>query len=250
MKEFKDLFSKQSATYAKYRPGYPIALFEYLSSLVPEKNMAWDVATGNGQSAISLSRYFKQVIATDASEQQIAHATPAENIIYKTEPAEYSSLADESINLITVAQALHWFNFEKFYKEVNRVIKNNGIIAAWAYTIPSHNEEVNQLINHFHDEVVGSYWQAENKLIIDEYKAIPFPFEAIASPQFMIEKQMNLCELIGHLQSWSATQKFIQDKKTDPTEKLFNQLLLYWKNPDESKNISWKIILKVGKNMA
>lgn len=186
MHTFKDNFSKHAEVYVKYRPLYPWELFEYLSSLTKEHDVAWDCGTGNGQAALNLAGYYGKVYATDPSREQIHNAIPHERIVYKAESAENPvSIEDHSVDLITVAQALHWFDFDKFYAQVRRVLKTQGIIAVWMYGIPSINSALDVIINNFHDNVVGEFWQYENKLIDQEYSTIPFPFKKIETPEFL-----------------------------------------------------------------
>jgi ubiquinone/menaquinone biosynthesis C-methylase UbiE len=244
---FKDNFSKQSGTYLKYRPTYPPELFEYLAAVAPDRILAWDCGTGNGQAAIGLARYFDQVLATDPSIQQIEKASPHPNIVYKVGKAEKCELSDHSADLITVAQALHWFNFDLFYAEAKRVLKKNGIMAAWAYGLPIIEPEIDRLIRYFHDEVLGDLWQPENRLIEKEYTTIPFPFEPVAMPDFYMEKQFSPDELVGLVRSWSATQRYMDQKGKDPVPELEQQLLQYWKNPVTRKTAKWKLILKLGR---
>jgi len=246
MISFKDNFSKQSDIYVKYRPLYPKELYSFLASLTEEHELAWDCGTGNGQAAIGLSEFYKKVVATDPSEQQIKHCIPKENIKYLVEKAEQSSLPSHSADLLTIANALHWFDFDAFYKEAKRVLKNNGIIAAWTPGLPAISPEVDKLIRHYHDEILDPYWLPENRLIEKEYSTIPFPFELIKSPEFFYEKTMNLDEVTGYLNTWSATQRFMTENKYNPTELLKNDLLQIW-NDGLEKKLRWKLILKVGR---
>lgn len=247
MKIFKDHFSKQAEIYVQYRPTYPKELFTYLASLMREHSLAWDCGTGNGQSAVQLAEFYEQVVATDPSEQQIQNAIAHEQINYKVERAEETTLADRSVDLITVAQALHWFDFDRFYTEVKRVLKKDGVLAVWAYGVPSVSTELDPLIRNFHDEVVGEFWQKENKLIDKEYETIPFPFQTVPTPSFHIRKQWTRTELLGHFRTWSATQKFIDKYGKDPLEELETEFAKHWENRDEVKEVSWKLILKIGK---
>lgn len=247
MESFKDNFSKHSDIYLKYRPVYPKALFEYLQSLTPGHILAWDCGTGNGQSAINLAEYYEQVYATDPSEKQIKNAIGNHKIIYKVEKAEQTALDDKSVDLVTVAQAIHWFDFDKFYAEVKRVLKDDGVIAVWAYGVPKVSDLINPIVRNFHDHVVGEFWQPENKLIEQEYTTIPFPFREVQVPEFKIQKELNLNELLGHFRSWSATQKFIEKYRKDPIEQLENELSKYWGK--EEKEVTWKLILKAGMNI-
>jgi SAM-dependent methyltransferase len=248
MNTFKDNFSKQAEVYAKFRPTYPKELFEFFKGLTSEHEFAWDCGTGNGQSAINLTDFYEKVYATDPSQEQIKNAIPHERIVYKVESAENpSALEDNSVDLITVAQAVHWFDFDKFYGQVKRVLKTNGIIAVWAYGIPKINEGLDSIIKDFHDNIVGEFWLPENKLIEKEYSTIPFPFEEIETPDFFIQKQVTLSETIGHLRTWSATQKYIDRYNENPLERLSQKLKEQWKDIETEKEITWKLILKVGK---
>ena len=243
---FNDSFSKQSKEYQKFRPTYPTELFKYLSGLTKNHNLAWDCGTGNGQSAFGLANYFEKVVATNPSEQQIANAEAHPNVIYKVEKAETSSLENNSVDLITVAQALHWFNFDKFYTEVRRVLKPDGILAVWTYDLPKISLELDQLIVHFHDKVVGEFWQKENLFVEEEYRTIPFPFNKIESTTFKSEKEMALEDLKGLFNSWSATQRYKDYKKTDPLQEIENELQNLWPFPENKKLATWNIFLKVG----
>lgn len=247
MKLFKDNFSKHSDIYLKYRPIYPKELFEYLNSLTSEHTLAWDCGTGNGQSAINLTEYYEKVYATDPSEQQIKNAIANEQIIYKVEKAEQTALHNKSVDLITVAQAVHWFEFDQFYAEVRRVLKDNGVIAIWAYGVPGVSILLDSIIQDFHDNVVGEFWQPENRMIDQEYTTLPFPFQEISTPVFKIQKDLTLQELSGHFRSWSATQKFIDKYGKNPIEELEKNLSECWMS-GEKKEITWKLILKVGRN--
>ncbi len=244
---FKDHFSKQSNAYQKYRPSYPKDLFQYLSSLTKNHDLAWDCGTGNGQAALGLTNYFEKVYATDPSEQQISNAKQNPNIIYKVETAENSSLKNNSIDLITVAQALHWFDFEKFYTEVKRVLKPEGIIAVWTYGLPQISTEIDNLILHFHDTIVGEFWQKENKFVSEEYKTIPFPFKEIETPSFQFRRELYRSDLLGLFRSWSATQRYKDQNGTEPLSEIEKELQNLWTDSQEPKNATWNIYLRVGK---
>lgn len=247
MENFKDNFSKQSNAYQKYRPSYPKELFEYVSGLCPQHNSAWDCATGNGQSAKGLADYFEKVYATDPSEQQISNAHSSSKIIYRVEKAENSSLENNSVDLITVAQALHWFDFEKFYSEVKRVLKPKGIIAVWTYNLPKISPEIDKLILHFHDNIICEFWQKENQFVSEEYQTIPFPFKEIKSPSFKFQKEITLEDLKGLLISWSATQRYKDQNGTDPLLLIENDLKNFWNKADETKLATWSIFLRAGR---
>jgi len=248
MSAFKDHFSKQAAIYVKFRPTYLQELFAFLSSLTSEHKLAWDCGTGNGQSAVKLADHYEKVYATDPSREQLENAIPHDSITYSVENAETPGLTeDNSVDLITVAQAIHWFDFDKFYTQVRKVLKPDGIIAVWAYGIPTINTEVDNIIRDFHDHVVGEFWLPENKLIDNEYATIPFPFQELKTPDFFIKKQVTLSETIGHLRSWSATQKYVDRYNENPMDILSQKLQEHWPEAEKHKEMTWKLILKVGK---
>ncbi len=247
MATFNDNFSKQASIYAQYRPSYPHELYDYLSELTPTHELAWDCGTGNGQSAIHLADFYDLVYASDPSEAQITNAFAHDRVTYKIEKAEESTLKDQSVDLVTIAQAIHWFDYDKFYNEVKRVLKKGGIIAAWAYGIPSINKELDVLIKHFHQKTVGPYWPIETRSIDQEYTTIPFPFREIEPPEFYIRKRFKLEDLLGHLLSWSATQRFMEQVGQNPIDQLRSEVEKIWGNPQMAKDAVWKIYLRVGK---
>ena len=201
----KDYFSTQSKTYAAFRPTYPDDLYEFIFQNVKSKDNAWDCATGNGQVAHKLAQHFRNVEATDISPQQLEHGIRKENIHYSIAPAEKTGFQDHQFDLITVAQALHWFDREAFYKEVRRVCKPGGILAVWGYSMLTIDPAIDQLIGEFYNDTVGQYWDSARRLVEDEYRSIEFPFESIAAPPFSIEVKWTLEQLGGYLSSWSAT---------------------------------------------
>jgi SAM-dependent methyltransferase len=247
MDPFKDYFSRHADIYAKYRPLYPNDLFAFLASLSREHKLAWDVGTGNGQAAIGLAAHYAHVIATDPSRDQITHCLPYPNVQYLVETAENNSILTRSVDLITIASALHWFNFDVFYKEANRVLKPDGIIAAWCYLIPTVSKDVDAIIHYFHHHTLNDYWLAENRLIDKEYSTIPFPFRKINAPDYFYEKPMTLLDFMGYLNTWSATQRFIIENNINPTDELLHKLQKVWTNVEEAKTVTWKLILKIGK---
>ena len=241
----KDNFSKQSQLYAQFRPTYPKELFEFLFTLVHERRTAWDCGTGNGQVATELVNYFEKVFATDISENQIKNATKKENIFYKIETAEQTSFSDNTFDLITVAQAIHWFDFALFYNEVNRTVKRNGIIAAIGYSLPRIDTQTNEVIDNFYNNILGEYWDKERKYIDEDYRTIPFPFNEIQSPTLFSNYDWSFEQLIGYLNTWSAVQHYIERNNENPIEKITNDLLECW-NDGEMKQVTFPILLRVG----
>jgi ubiquinone/menaquinone biosynthesis C-methylase UbiE len=224
----KDNFSKQSNQYAQFRPGYPQQLYDFVLPLVPEKKAAWDCGTGNGQVALKLSRYFDKVYATDLSAVQISNAIKRKNIFYAVEMAEKTLFDQNTFDLITVAQAIHWFNFEKFYAEANRTLKPGGIIAIIGYGIFRINEEINSMIDKFYVETTGPYWDAERKYVDGNYKTIPFPFKEIETPGFEMSYNWQFGQVIGFLNTWSAVQHYIRKNNENPVDKFSVDLRKAW----------------------
>lgn len=249
MTSFKDNFSRHAAIYSKFRPDYPPELFDYLASLVGTADAAWDCGTGNGQAALGLARHFKSVFATDPSAAQIAAAPSRDQVRFSVGRAEQSGLPDSSVDLISVAQAYHWFDFEAFHAEVRRVLRKNGILAVWAYGLPVISPEIDRLVRHVHDEVVGEFWQAENRMIEAEYATVPFPFPLISVPEFHIRRTLSPDETVGLVRTWSAVQRFIEHYGTNPVVDFERELGPVWGNPDEKKEAVWRLILKIGRNV-
>jgi SAM-dependent methyltransferase len=245
---FKDHFSRQATDYAKFRPGYPQELFDYLGSVAPSRKLAWDCGTGNGQAAIGLASVFDRVIATDASEKQIANAQPHERVGYRVAPAESSDIKSGTVDLIMVAQALHWFDLDRFYTEARRVLKSSGVLAASAYRFFHITPEIDQLVNHrYYDKVVGPFWPQE-RVLVEKFEELPFPFSEIQTPTFEMIAQWNLEHLLGYLRSWSATQRFIAANKRDPLEAIADDLRAAWGDPGQMRKVIWPLILRVGIN--
>lgn len=217
---FIDNFSTQSKEYSFSRPTYPESLFEFLSTVTPQKTLAWDCATGNGQAAIGLSKYFKKVIASDASKNQIQHRFQRKNIDFKLFPAENAELDNDSVDIVTVAQALHWFDFDKFYDNVKRVGKKDGIIAVWSYDMHKISPQIDKVTNRLDvdGEILGSYWHKETKYVKEKYKTILFPFEEISVPAFKTTLYWNLRQLWDYMKTWSSVKRYYSENKRDPLD--------------------------------
>lgn len=244
---FKDHFSKQAADYAKFRPRYPQELFEYLGSIAPSRQLAWDCGTGNGQSAGGLVSVFDGVIATDASEKQIANAEPYERVEYRVASAENSGIDSATLDLIMVAQALHWFDLDRFYAETRRALKPNGVLAALAYNLLTIEPPIDEVVNQYYYEVVGPFWPPERKLI-EQFADLPFPFDEIDPPKFVMAMHWNLDQLMGYLGTWSSTQRFIAEKDSDPLEQISDELRGAWGNSRQTRSVVWPLTLRVGVN--
>lgn len=245
-KDFKDHFSAQAADYARFRPRYPDVLFQYLASIAPERELAWDCATGNGQAAVALAGVFEHVIATDASGEQIANARPHLRVEYRIAPAENSGLDANKADLVTVAQALHWFDLTRFYSEANRVLKTGGVIAAWTYNLLHIAPPIDAVINHYYDTVVGAFWPPERRLV-ERFSELPFPFIEIAAPPFEMALEWTLEHLLGYLRTWSATQRFIEANGNDPLEGVGADLRSAWGDSGQLRRVVWPLTLRTGR---
>jgi len=241
---FKDHFSGIAADYAKGRPTYPDSLFEFLANKTKAQDLAWDCATGNGQAALGLSSYIKKIYATDASAEQISKAFKKENIKYAQRPAYQSDLSDDSVDLITVAQALHWFDVTRFYEEADRVLKTDGLLAVWGYGLFRIDQELDKLIDSFYD-VIGPHWPPERRLIENEYRDLKFPYPQIPVPGFTMEENWGMAQLLRYISTWSGVKKYIAERNENPVKKLRKQLEDYWKPPEIRKNVKWPIFLKI-----
>jgi SAM-dependent methyltransferase len=247
--EFKDHFSRQAADYAKFRPGYPPELFAYLGNIAPSRQLAWDCGTGNGQAAVGLAAVFNCVIATDASENQIANTQSHQRVEYRVAPAENSGLESETVDLIMVAQALHWFDLDRFYGEAQRVLKPNGVLAASAYNLLQIEPAIDEVVNRYYHEVVGPFWPPERKLV-ERFADLPFPFRQIDPPKFEMKASWNLDHLVGYLRTWSSTQRFIAAKASDPLQQIIDELRAAWGAPEQTRTVIWPLTLRIGRKPA
>lgn len=244
---FKDHFSAQAPDYARFRPAYPAELFAWLAGVAPARATAWDCGTGSGQAAAGLAAHFRQVIATDPSRSQLEHAEPHPNIDYRCASAEVSLLDTASIDLVTVAQAIHWFDLETFFAEVRRVLKPGGVIAAWTYTLLDVEAGIDALLGDFYKNVVGPYWPPERKMVDDRYRSLPFPFQPIAAPAFEIRTVWTREDLIGYLGTWSATRACLKATGSDPLADFGRRLAPLWPDAAQRKTLRWPLHLRVGR---
>ncbi len=247
MSGFKDHFSSGSGRYAAFRPDYPRQLFSWLADQCAAKDMAWDCATGSGQAALGLAPHFARVIATDASAEQIHHAAPHAAVDYRVAPAEASGLPDASVDLVTVAQAAHWFDLSVFHAEVRRVLKPGGVVALWGYgrlTLPG---ALDAPIEHFYADTVGPWWPPERALIEDAYRSLNFPFAEMGAPAFCIEVHRTLDRLLDYLSTWSAVKRYQAARDEDPLPPLRDELAPGWGDPTRPKALRWPLFLRAGR---
>jgi len=243
----KDNFSKQAAAYARFRPVYPPELIRHVISLAPGRRAAWDCATGNGQVALALADHFETVLATDMSAQQLQHARPHPRIRYAQERAEHCSAVDQSFDLITVAQAVHWFDFEPFFAEVQRVLRPGGVLALIGYSLfKTDDAGVDAVVRHFYENITGPYWDAERRYIDEGYRTIPFPLDEIAAPDFFMESHWSVDDVLGYFSSWSAVQHYWKANERNPVELIEQDLRKAWGAAPE-RTISTALLLRLGR---
>lgn len=228
--ETSRLFSDKADLYASSRPMYPKELFDFIDSLVQSHDAAWDCATGNGQAAMGLAKHFSKVEATDISKEQIASAFYSENIKYSVQSGESTNFRDNQFDLVNVAQALHWFDYEKFWGEVARVLKPNGVFVAFSYIWPHINEGVDQILEERIKKVIEPYWAPNNKLAWDSYRSLDLPFETISSPNIDLENHWNLNQFLNYIHTWSATRRCMDDIGSDFFEEAGIALQSVWGN--------------------
>ena len=245
--KFEDNFSAQSRQYARFRPQYPDGLYAYLASLAPERSLVWDCGTGSGQAAVSLAKHFVRVYATDASTEQIAHAYPHEKVEYHVENAEHVGLASGSTDLVTVAQAVNGFDFEKFHAEVKRVLKPGGVLALWTYGLPEISPRVYDALKRLYFDVLSGFWSERVRYVEEEYRTLPFPYEEIVPPAFVMDATWDRNQLMGFLDSWSGTQKYRQQKGRHPLEEIWDEVVDDWKDEAEKRSVRWNLYFRIGR---
>ncbi len=274
-KPFSDHFASVSNAYADFRPRYPAALFDWLADIAPARGLAWDCACGSGQASHDLAGHFARVVATDASAAQLAGAQPhvgesgggdwsagvptasrleagapssPGQVEFRQAPAEASGLADASVDLIAVAQALHWFDRPRFYAEARRVLKPDGVLAVWTYGVQTlEGEAVNASVQRFYRDTVGPYWPPERRLVEQGYRTLEFPFAEFAAPAFAMTARWSLPRLLGYFRSWSATGRYIAAHGDDPVLALAEELAPLWGDAERERQVTWPLAIRVGR---
>lgn len=245
--KFADHFSGVAAGYATYRPRYPDALFDALASIAPSRRAVWDCACGNGQASLALATHFERVIATDASAQQVTQAEPHERVTYRVAPAEQSGLPAASVSMVTVAQAVHWFDVSAFHAEVRRVLVPGGVIAEWGYAlldVPSR-PAVADLVNAM-DARLKSWWPPQRVHIDNHYADLEFPFERVDVGTFAMVADWTPAQLTGYLATWSAVTRYRAAHADDPMDAFARDVVGAWGDA-ETLRIEWPLIIRVGR---
>jgi len=245
--QFKDYFSTNPDAYRSYRPGYPPGLFAWLAGLPARRDAALDCGCGTGQASVALAEHFARVYAVDPSAGQIESATPHDRVEYHTAPAEATGLPDSSVDLVIAAQALHWFDFDRFYPEVRRVAREEAVFAAFTYGLLAINEELDRIIGHFYRDIIGPCWPPERAHVDSGYQNLPFPFAEMEAPAFAMEAEWDLVHLMGYFETWSAVKEYRRITGGDPLELVAEELAGAWGAPAAVRRVSWPLLLRVGR---
>ncbi|WP_019904563.1 class I SAM-dependent methyltransferase [Methylobacterium sp. 77] len=248
MARFKDHFSTHSADYAAHRPVYPQALVDRLADAAPALDLALDCGCGTGQLSTRLASRFRRVVATDASAEQIANATPHPHVAYRTVPADRSELPPGSVDLVTVAQAAHWLDLDAFYAETRRVARPRAVIALITYGILEvEGDAADAVVRHFYHDVLGPHWPPERRHVEDGYRSLPFPFEDIPMPSLAIEASWGLRDLIGYTETWSAVRQAEKAVGRAPIDAFRAELAEAWGDPETQRRVTWPLSLRTGR---
>ena len=247
-KPYADHFSRVAPAYASCRPHYPEALFDYLAALVNRRELAWDCAAGSGQATIPLARRFRHVIASDISEPMLSQVPAHPGLECRVVPAEAIGLTDGAVDLVVVAQALHWLDPDAFYAEAERVLAPDGVLAVWTYgTQYMEDPALERELARFHSQVVGRYWPPERRHVEAGYATLPFPYPELDPPAFVMEERWSISQLLGYLRTWSATQRFREQVGHDPVNQLERELAPHWGDVSRQRRVRWPLTLRVGR---
>ena len=243
-----DHFSALAEAYASRRPRYPEELFAYLASVCSKRELAWDCAAGSGQASVPLSRRFNRVIASDLSPAMLAQAPRQRSIQFIAMTAEQGALGHGTVDLVTVAQALHWFDVDRFYAEADRVLVPGGVLAVWTYGKQAIGDpKIDRVLRVFYEVTVGPFWAPERRHVEAGYGSLSFPYRELDPPAFAMEQHWSLEELLGYVGTWSATQYCREATGRDPIQQLRQQLKPLWGDPVDHRRIRWPLSLRLGK---
>lgn len=243
----RNWFDQGGRAYARFRPEYPPQLATFLASLAPDKRLAVDVGCGNGQLTRLLAPHFSAVVGLDPSVDQIANTIANEPITYRCAPAEHLPLADNSVSLITAAQAAHWFDLPAFYREVRRVGVPGGILALISYGVLNLEPALDERFQKFYREEIGPYWPPERKLVDTGYATIDFPFDELTVPSLEIRLNWHLSEFLGYLLTWSAVRRAREAGCDEVLLGFANDISEAWGDGNTRRSIVWPINMRIGK---
>jgi SAM-dependent methyltransferase len=244
---FQDHFSSRASAYARARPTYPAGLFAELARLAQGHDLAWDCGTGNGQAALGLAEYFGSVVGTDPSEAQLAEAVPHPRVTYRQLPESSSGLDPCSVDLVTAAQAAHWFDLGLFYLEVARVLRPGGLLAMWCYGLCRIAPDIDDILGEFYHRTVGPCWPPERRHVDAAYRSLRFPWPDLPFPRFEIERVWTLPELLAYVETWSAVTRYRDTRGEDPLSGLGDALERPWGPPDSARHVTWPVSMRAGR---
>ena len=242
----KDRFSSLAHQYAQFRPHYPAEVYHFMREQVSAYTSAWDCGTGNGQVAIQLASFMEQVAATDISQNQLDAAAQHPTIQYSLQPAEQTNFPDNHFDLVTVAQAIHWFQFDAFYQELHRVLKPNGLFVVLGYGLLYINPAVDAVLYDFYENTIGAYWDPERQYIEQKYQSIPFPLEEIETPLVTLSLHWTLAHFLGYLKSWSAVKRYEETHGVNPVDMRHQDIAKAW-GSSESLMAKFPILFRAGR---
>lgn len=240
-------FGEGGGDYARYRPDYPPDLAAFLAGLAPDRGCAVDVGCGSGQFTALLAEHFQAVIGLEPSADQLAHATPRANVRYRCAPAEALGLPDASANLITAAQAAHWFDRDAFYTEARRIAAPGAVLALVSYGIPECDAEISPRFDHFYRAEIGPYWPPERALVESGYAGIDFPFAELPFPAMAIRRDWSLAEFLGYVSTWSAVRNATKAGEAGIAERFAGALAGLWGDPERRRAVRWPITMRLGR---
>lgn len=244
---FKDRFSSLAGNYATFRPRYPRELIDYLAGIADRRSLAWDCGCGSGQLSVSLAERFDRVVATDASAEQIAKATPHPRIEYRVAPAEASGLTDAGADLVTVAQAAHWFDLPKFHAEARRVAAPGAVVALICYGVHSIDHDLDPIVRRFYGDTLAPFWGPERRHVEEGYRSLPFPFQEFAAPPMELRANWTLPEMLGYISTWSAVWAMVKSQGRDTLDAFTSELSSAWGPPSAAKDILWPLSMRIGR---
>lgn len=243
---FQDHFSRQARAYARFRPRYPAALYGWLVSQAPGHALAWDCGTGSGQAAVALAEHFDLVVASDPSAEQISQAATHERVRYEVGSAETPPAAAQGADLVTCAQALHWFDHDRFFPALRTTLVPGGVFAAWGYGLMHITPDVDVVIHDYYIRIVGPYWPADRAHIESRYQSIPFPLMELSVPDFAMTAEWSLEALLGYLDTWSATRRALSATGQHPLEPLRAPLAAAW-GIAATRVVQWPLFMRAGR---
>jgi SAM-dependent methyltransferase len=244
---FKDHFSGHADAYSRARPTYPADLFTWLSQQTTGHDLAWDCGTGNGQAALGLAEHYRKVVGSDASAAQIAQAPAHPRITWRVARENDAGLPDQSTDLATAAQSLHWFDPSAYFAEVQRVLTPGGTVAVWCYGLLQIEPGIDATLTRFYQDEVGRFWPPERRMVENGYRDLPFPFEEMTPPGFVMRSPLNLAGALDYIATWSAVQRYQRDTGVDPIRDLAARLSGQWGDPTTVRMGEWPVAMRVGR---